>query len=462
MRNVLICRALPSFMGLLFAPHLLLADLPPTLTGAELSLRTFDDVWTTINESYYDPDFGELDWESVREKYRPRAEKATSPATLRPILNKMLGELGESHFGVMPARRDREAEDSEPDTNAEEDNDEDGSVNEDDDSESASGDYTGLHLRLLGEEVVIVRVDAGSPASEAGFRAGLKIRKIGKLEIKDFVREVADEAHETFSTDFFVIQSLKEVLQSQAQDILTETPRGKVIEKRRLRPTTFSGKRSTPFANMPALPIVYEERTFQLHEDAEAVYVRFNIFLPNLMEDLRRIIKGSREAQGLIIDVRGNPGGLGIMANGLAGILTEEQFSLGDMDMREGDIHFIAFPQKNAYLGPVAILIDSMSASTSEIFAAGLQEAGRARVFGRRTMGAALPSYIRDLPNGDQLQYAIADFTTPKGRRIEGEGVIPDVVIPLKPRKLMSGQDPDLEKALKWLRRQAKKSHSAR
>jgi carboxyl-terminal processing protease len=192
------------------------------------------------------------------------------------------------------------------------------------------------------------------------------------------------------------------------------------------------------------------------------LYLGFNIFLPEVMRKLRESMKNRGEGVvGLIVDVRGNPGGLGVMANGLAGILTDKQFSLGQMKMRAGVFNFVAFPQRGAFLGPVVILVDGMSASTSEIFAAGMQEAGRAHVVGRRTMGAALPSFIRELPNGDRLQHAIADLKTAKGQRVEGRGVIPDEVVPLSPEKLFQGMDPDLDKAMKWLQRETASSDAS-
>ena len=74
----------------------------------------------------------------------------------------------------------------------------------------------------------------------------------------------------------------------------------------------------------------------------------------------------------------------------------------------------------------MAILVDETSYSASEVFAGGMQAAGRARVFGARTPGGALPALMRKLPNGDVLEYAIADFVTVSGERIEGRGVVPD------------------------------------
>jgi carboxyl-terminal processing protease len=123
------------------------------------------------------------------------------------------------------------------------------------------------------------------------------------------------------------------------------------------------------------------------------------------------------------------------------------------MTTREATLDFVANPRGKSqlYEGPVAILVDGMSVSTSELFAAGFQETGRARVFGQTSAGMALPSIIETLPNGDRLQFAVADLTGPSGRRIEGAGVIPDVVTIPTREQLLAGRDPALEAALAWI-----------
>jgi carboxyl-terminal processing protease len=118
------------------------------------------------------------------------------------------------------------------------------------------------------------------------------------------------------------------------------------------------------------------------------------------------------------------------------------------MRMRVGYQNFKVTPQKNPYLGPVVILMDQMSASTSEVFASGMQEIGRAVVVGEQSAGAALPSIIQKLPTGALFQYAIADFKTPKGTLIEGRGVIPDVEIKLSRAALLAGSDTQLDAAV--------------
>jgi len=171
------------------------------------------------------------------------------------------------------------------------------------------------------------------------------------------------------------------------------------------------------------------------------------------MDRIRAAIRGMSDAPGLIIDLRGNPGGFGAMANGLAGLLETKQTSLGVMSMRAAKINFVVYPQAGAYDGPVVILTDSGSASTSEVFAAGLQELGRAVVVGERSMGAALPSYIEKLPTGALFQYAIADFKTPKGVLIEGRGVVPDVEMNLTRAALLAGHDPQLDAAIEQIKK---------
>jgi carboxyl-terminal processing protease len=100
----------------------------------------------------------------------------------------------------------------------------------------------------------------------------------------------------------------------------------------------------------------------------------------------------------------------------------------------------------------MAILVDQMSASTSEIFATGMQRIGRARVFGERSAGMALPAVMDRLPSGDVFVHAVADFTDPDGHRIEGAGVVPDEVIPLSAGELSEGRDSALEAAMRWIK----------
>jgi carboxyl-terminal processing protease len=158
------------------------------------------------------------------------------------------------------------------------------------------------------------------------------------------------------------------------------------------------------------------------------------------------------KAPGIILDLRGNPGGIGVMAMGIAGFFIDKDgLKLGEMKMREATLRFVIFPRAETYTGPLAILVDAGSASTTEILAQGLQDLKRARIFGTRTAGAALPSDIIRLPNGDGFQYAQASYTSDRGKVLEGNGVTPDVEVHQTQQALLAGRDLVIEAAEAWI-----------
>jgi carboxyl-terminal processing protease len=227
-------------------------------------------------------------------------------------------------------------------------------------------------------------------------------------------------------------------------------PREKTLTRERLK-----GELSPKFGNFPPQYTEFETKRMAHSPSASGYigYIRFNIFTMPVIEKLKAAITGFGDADGLIFDLRGNPGGIGAIAITIAGRICDKQGSLGTMKMRTGELKFPIFPQANPYAGPVAVLIDRMSASTSEVFSSGIQELGRAVIVGERSAGLALPSLIQKLPTGALFQFAIADFKTPKGVLIEGRGVIPDVEVKYDRASLLAGRDAQLEAAVVQIRK---------
>jgi carboxyl-terminal processing protease len=185
--------------------------------------------------------------------------------------------------------------------------------------------------------------------------------------------------------------------------------------------------------------------------DLDAGVIRMNVWMAPLSVRFAEAVDRFRGLDGIVVDLRGNPGGLGGMVMGVSGHFLDERISLGTMRMREQKLEFVSNPQQvspaglrvEPYGGPLAILIDEMSASTSEVFAGGMQAVGRARVIGRRSAGMALPALMERLPNQDVLYHA--------GAPIEKLGVTPDITVPLLRGDLLAGRDADLEEALRWI-----------
>ena len=138
----------------------------------------------------------------------------------------------------------------------------------------------------------------------------------------------------------------------------------------------------------------------------------------------------------------------------VASLFVKGLVKLGTLTFRDMGQTFDASPElgEKPFLGPLAILTDEGTASTSEMLTAGLQEAKRAVVVGDTTLGAVLPSVIQELPGGAIMQYVVADFKTPKGILLEGRGVQPDKRVVETQAALRSGRDPVLDAALVAIR----------
>jgi carboxyl-terminal processing protease len=187
--------------------------------------------------------------------------------------------------------------------------------------------------------------------------------------------------------------------------------------------------------------------------------IRFNIFMTPVMPQFEDAMVALRPCRGVVLDLRGNLGGLGAMIVGLSGHYFARPETLGTMRLRDATMRYVANPVRvtrrgeplQPYEGRVAIVIDELSASTTEILAAAMQRLGRARVFGAPSAGQALPALLTRLPNGDRLMHVIADFAGPGGSRVEGSGVTPDELVPLSRRALLAGRDDALEAAVRWI-----------
>ena len=203
---------------------------------------------------------------------------------------------------------------------------------------------------------------------------------------------------------------------------------------------------------LPPMRVQYEARTLE----GQIGYFWFNAFLDpvTLMPAFRKTIRDPRHQRGMVIDLRGNHGGIAGMTMGMASLFSDKTQPLGTMTMRGTQLKFNVNGRRNPYAAPLAILVDECSISSAEILAGGMQDLGLARVFGNRTAGLALPSIVTRLPNGDGFQYAMADYHSASGKSLELNGVLPDELIPLDPKRLAAQPDPVLARAVEWINQQ--------
>ncbi len=396
----------------------------------KLEVDSFEYVWKTVNDRFWDPSFGGLDWRAVHDELLPRVERARTRAEARAVLEDMLGRLHLTHFEIIPS---------------------DDYSDLDDVTRRRGEGETGIDLRVMGGKALVTDVEAGSPAAQASIERGWEIVRAGGTLLARTI-DKAGHAYERSSLRDVVLRDalLGRLSGTIGGEIEIEFRDGhgagvtKTVGEARPRGTL------SRFGFLPPTYVWVEHRMAA----PWAGYVRFNMFLDpvHVMQGFGDAVESCLECRGFIVDLRGNPGGIGAMAMGMAGwFIDQPDRRLGTLYMRDTTISFTINPRPKVYLGPLAILVDETSASTSEIFAGGLKDLGRARIFGSRTAAAALPSAIEMLPNGDGFQFALANYVSEGGKPLEGIGVTPDEPAPLTREALLEGRDPALEAALRWI-----------
>ena len=282
---------------------------------------------------------------------------------------------------------------------------------------------TGMEVSVKGGVLHIIAPLDGSPAAEAGLRAGDVIAKIEGVTTKDMA--LAD-----------AVQRLRGAPGSTV--LLT------VVRDEEPKPLEFKVVRR-------ALDVkgIREVRTL---EDGVA-YIRIAEFQKHTAQDFAEAAKtlGLSNGQGLIIDLRNNPGGLldaavkvaeNFIPKGKSIVLTRGR-------IKKKSRVLVSHNESPLRPGPVAVLVNKGSASGSEILAGALQDYGVARLFGHKTYGKGCVQTLTPLPDGSAVRITTSLYYTPKGRLIHEIGIAPDEETVEDPKK---EEDRALLSALAWIK----------
>ena len=371
------------------APRVALAEVPVAQRArAEANVRVFDRVWGLVADGHYDPKLHGVDWAAAGRKYGPEAATAADEKALYGSLNAMVGLLQDSHTHALPPVQATERR-------------------------TQMRARTGFNLIRVEGRWIVSELVAGSPAEAAGVKPGWIVVARGGTPFGER-SEARPKEGEVARWEF-----------------LDEHDRPVALD---LAARTLSTK---PRQEVRALP-------------GGAVYLRFDAFDPADRRWLSNQLKANREAPGVVIDLRRNPGGGTISLGITIGEFFDRSVECGTFITRGGHRGGkSSWPIGSArFGGRVVVLVDGATGSAAEIFSAVLQEHGRATIVGRKTAGAVLASWYHGLPDGGELQLSREDYVTPKGRRLEGNGLEPDVPVPRTVADVRAGRDVDLAAAL--------------
>jgi carboxyl-terminal processing protease len=377
------------------APRIPLDGIPAAQHArAEQNLRVYDKVWGLVADRHYDPKLGGVDWPAAGRKYGELAAAAPDVTALYAALNGMLGLLHDSHTRAIPPASAGERHDQ-------------------------TRVLTGIVATRIEGRWAVMEVMPGSPAEAAGVRPGWIARTRN-----------GEPLGERFAFPLRAGEVVRWGFLDQDD-----------------RPVELA---------LTARPVTTAPRQFATTLPDGVVLLRFDGFDATDRRWLSARLKEHRDAPGVIIDLRRNPGGDSFSLGTSIGEFFDRAVDVGRFLDRDGDSSpWRSFQLGSAhYRGRVAVLVGGGTASSAEIFSAVLQANGRATIVGRHTAGAVLGSRFHALPDGGELQLSMRDYVSPRGMRLEGNGVEPDVTVSAAPTlaDLRAGRDPELEAALAVLR----------
>jgi carboxyl-terminal processing protease len=268
--------------------------------------------------------------------------------------------------------------------------------------EERAGAFSGIGIQIgmKGKQLSVIAPMEGTPAARAGLKAGEAILEIDGKATKDMAIEEA-------------VTHIR-------------GPRGTTV-KLKVQAEGAKAARVVPIVrdNIVTKAVKIEEL------DGNIGYIRLNTFMANdASDEIKQALIKFKGKDGLILDLRGNPGGL--LPNAI---------DIGSMFIKEGPIVHVVNREgkKDSYKAsgkvvvdakiPVAVLVDGGSASASEILGGALQDTHRAVLIGTKTFGKGLVQTVHPLSDGSGVAITTNKYLTPKGHDIHKKGIEPDIKV---------------------------------
>lgn len=390
-------------------------------------MKVFEKVWKDVDEHYYDPEFGGVDWKEIHKRYLPRVKAAKDDQDFYATLDRMTGELHDAHTRFSSPEQWKH-------------------------HEKHVGVSVGFRAGHVEGKVVVLDVLPDSNAARSGVQTGMIVTALDGQPISQRLAAAAKTVLPSSTERITKLRILSDVFAAPL-----ETPFAATLQ--RTDGSTFDVNYARQIlSNAPRVTAAKLASGFG--------YIRFDEFQPSLVKDFKADLENLRSTPGLILDLRWNRGGVGSTLEAMAGYffdrrtLFERRMTRKEVSASEHDGHhteemqyFVGRKEAQIYSGPVVILVSAYSASATEVFDAGMQDTRRATLVGSPSCGCVLGiTHERVMKGGGVLEISEILWFSPKGRKLEGEGVIPDKLAVPTIASLQKKQDAVLEEGEKTLR----------
>lgn len=359
----------------------------------------YNEAWNIIKNNYYKRDLNKQDWNRWKRKYKNQIK---TPEDANIAINTMLTALNDPYSKFM---------------NKEEFKEQNNSFN--------SKLYgIGINIASVSGKIYIINVLKNAPADNQGVRQGDIILKVND-------KNVSGQS---------VYQTAQLIRGDKDETIDLTLMRGneklyKSIKREEIKVKTVDYKK--------------------LSDDIG--YIRISSFIGlDTTKDFVIALNRLSETKGLVLDLRGNPGGLFQNAIVIANLFMKKGVIVQVIARQNKKNVYSASSEGCIYDKPIAILIDENTASASEILSSALHENDRATLIGTKTFGKGLVQKVFSLPNQTGMNITIAQYLTPNGNDINNKGIEPDYNVNIAHNDFLDNIDTQLEYAQNYLEKEIK------
>lgn len=368
---------------------LLNVDKKTVDTSQVSSQKLFEHTWQVIKNEYYDPNFNRQYWVRWKNHYKG---KIKTEEDAKVAIDSMLESLDDPYSRFLTKREFAEQ------------------------NSSIMSKISGIGVNIVNDsgKTKIISVIENTPAQFADLKSGDVIISVDGVKVSGLsLAQVSSLVKGPINTFVSI-------------DIL----RGNEVIKKKIIRKEISIK------------------TVKSSVDKNIGYIQLTSFIsaatPN---EFLEALENTHDTKGLIIDLRGNTGGLLPNAVFISNLFISKG-KIVSIVGRNGYHYDIMAQDTNVNIDkPVIILVDGASASASEIFSGAMKDYHKAKLIGTKTYGKGMVQKIIPMPNETGLNLTVAKYLTPKGNDINKLGINPDIEMPIKKADILARKDVQLEKA---------------